>query len=152
MNGESSTAPVRPPPGPAIPGLAAAGPGISLQQALALAGLPPSTSASSKVISSRPSFLNAGEPVILGTQVRRKVSTLVTPEGLPGWFTHGASWPSLHRLGVMKLKLGVVETDFRSVARPVTPNGAPAGNDPLVEPRGTTPVSHRVALSMIEWK
>src|SRR5665213_2785855 len=127
-----------------MPGRAEAGPGVSLQQAVALAGFPPSVSASSKVTSKRPSFLNAGELVMRGTQVCRKVSMLVRPESLPCWLTQGASWPSLHRLGVMKLKLGVVVTDFRSLARPVTPCGAPAGNDPLVEPRGTTWVSHRV--------
>ena len=101
-----------------MPGWDEAGPGTSLQQAVALAGFPPSVSASSKVTSRSPSFLNAGELVIMGTQVWRKASTLVRPESLPCWLTQGASWPSLQRLGVMKLKSGVVDMDLRSVARP----------------------------------
>jgi hypothetical protein len=54
---------------------------------------------SSKVMIRRPFCLNAGEPVMRGTQVRRKVLTCASP---PGWpLAQGASWPSLHRLGVM---------------------------------------------------
>src|SRR5450755_2905936 len=135
-----------------MPGWAAAGPATSSQHAVALAGLPPSVSDSSKVTSSRPSFLNAGELVIFGTQVWRNVSMLASAEGLPCWLTHGASWPSLHRLGVMKLKLGVVDTDPRSVARPVTPDGVPAGSAPVADPSGTTWLSQAEVSSMIEWK
>ena len=87
--------------------------------------------------------MNAGELVIMGTQVWRKASMLVRPEALPGWLMQGASWPSLHRLGVMKLKLGVVDTDLRSVASPVVPAGTPAGRAPVVEPSGTTWVAQR---------
>ncbi len=50
MHGESSTAPMRPPPGPGVvkPGLVVFGPGCSLQQALESPS-PPAASASSKV-------------------------------------------------------------------------------------------------------
>ena len=52
----------------------------------------------------------------------------------------------------MKLKLGVVATDWRSVASPVTPAGVPAGMVPPVSPSGTTFWLHSLVLSMIEWK
>ena len=40
----------------------------------------------------------------------------------------------------MKLKFGVVDTDLRSVTRPVTPVGVPVGMFPVVLPIGTTSV------------
>jgi hypothetical protein len=52
----------------------------------------------------------------------------------------------------MKLRLGVVDTDLRSVAKPVVPAGADAGRPPAAEPSGTTLASHDAAWSMIEWK
>ena len=52
----------------------------------------------------------------------------------------------------MKLKLGVVATDCRSVTSPVAPAGVPAGMAPLVSPMGTTLWLHSVVSSMIEWK
>ena len=58
----------------------------------------------------------------------------------------------MHRLGVMKLKLGVVAIDLRSVASPVVPAGAPAGRLPEVVPSGTTWESQSFVSSMIEWK
>ena len=67
---------------------------------------------------------------------------LVRAEAEPCWLMQGASCPSLHRLGVMKLRLGVVDTDFRSVARPVVPAGTSAGSSPDVVPSGTTSASH----------
>ena len=94
----------------------------------------------------------AGDPVMRGTQVDRKASMLAPAVVAPAWLTQGASWPSAHRLGVMKLRLGVVDTCFRSVARPVVPDGAEAGRAPEVEPSGTTRASHRVVSSMIVWK
>ena len=77
---------------------------------------------------------------------------LVRADGEPAWLTQGASWPSLHRLGVMKLRFGVVAIDFRSVASPVVPAGTPAGRAPVVVPSGTTSALQRAASSMIEWK
>src|ERR1700756_1506704 len=63
----------------------------------------------------RPSCWNAGDAVIIGTHFCKNASALVRP---PGWpFTHGASWPSSHRFGVIRLKLAVVEIDCRSVVR-----------------------------------
>ncbi len=52
----------------------------------------------------------------------------------------------------MKLRLGVVATEARSVASPVVPGGAEAGSDPVVDPSGTTRESHSAVSSMIEWK
>src|SRR3954470_14590118 len=70
---------------------------------------------SSEVMTSSPSCSNAGEDVIRGTQVRRKVSTDFSPPGRLS--AHGSSCPSLHRSGVTKLKFGVVATRFRSSPR-----------------------------------
>ena len=66
MNGDRNTAPVSPPPGPAIPGMALFGPAISPQHAV-LSACP-----SSNRIITRPSCLYAGEARILGIQVERK--------------------------------------------------------------------------------
>src|SRR6266480_1729678 len=86
MNGDSSTAPVLPPPGPVTPGNGEEGPGVSPQQA-SVSELP----ASSKVISSSPSRLNAAEAVILGTQVSRKASMSASAEAPLAWLVHGKS-------------------------------------------------------------
>ena len=67
MNGETSTVPIRPPPGPSMPGS-----GGVRARALAAAGVGAvgcAVSASSKVTTSRPSCLNAGDARIFGTQV-----------------------------------------------------------------------------------
>src|ERR1700722_5324060 len=93
---------------------------------------------------------------MIGTQVRNHLSMSPADEP-PPWpapavLVHGESWPSSHRLGVMKLKLGVVATDLRSVTRPVTPDLVPAGMAPVVVPRGTTSFWHLTQWSMIEWK
>ena len=90
--------------------------------------------------------------MIIGTHVDRKASTLAPEVGAADRFTHGASWPSEHRSGTMKLRLGVVDTCFRSVARPVVPDGADDGRAPDVVPSGTTRASHSAVSSMIEWK
>ena len=96
MQGDSITAPVRPPPGPVPPGCGAVGPGISPQHELES---PPV--ASSKMTMSSPSSLKACDAVIRGTQVFRNASAAGRP---PGWpLAQVASWPSLHRLGVMKV-------------------------------------------------
>src|SRR6188472_380165 len=120
MNGESATAPTRPPPGPGTgpPLFGVFGNCASLQQALASAvELPGSPSASSNVIRRRPSRLNAADPVILGTQVCRNESAATSPPGPPSAQLPGVpspSCPSLHRSGVMKLKLGVLFVFVRS--------------------------------------
>src|SRR5450759_5205295 len=54
---------------------------------------------SSAVMTRAPSVLNAGELRILGTQILSQASTLTRPPGWPS--THGESWPSWHRFGVM---------------------------------------------------
>ena len=69
------------------------------------------------------------------------VPTLLVPAQVP-------SWPSLHRLGVMKAKRGVVRSLRRSVARCPVGNGLPSV--PRV-PRGTTLASHSAVSSMMEW-
>ena len=51
-------------------------------------------------------------------------------DGLAGWLMQGASWPSSQRFGVMNEKLGVVPTDARSVASPVTPRRGPFRHRP----------------------
>src|SRR3954454_10286310 len=108
-NCDSRTAPVRPPPLPGVgpPLYGVLGPEGSVQQSSA------PLSDSSKVTTSSPSFLNAGDPVIRGTQVWRNWSELTSP---PGSFIplQGSSWPSWQRSGVMKLKLGVVPSEARS--------------------------------------
>src|SRR5712691_4003447 len=108
MNGESSTAPTLPPPGPVIPGNGEAGPGVSPQHDSA-SELP----ASSKMISSSPLLLNASEPVIFGTQVSRKASMSSSAEAPLVWLVQGKSWPSLQRFGVMKAYFGVFVADRR---------------------------------------
>src|SRR3954452_6539176 len=70
---------------------------------------------SSEVMTSRPSFLNAGDDVMRGTQRRRNASTDFSPPGRPS--AHGSSCPSLQRSGVMKLNAGVVEARARSSPR-----------------------------------
>ena len=93
---------------------------------------------------------------MIGTQVCSHLSMSPTavppPCPAPVVLTQVASWPSSHRLGVMKLKFGVVATDARSVVSPVTPAGVPVGMLPLVSPSGTTFWLHSPVLSMIEWK
>ena len=106
-----STAPTKPPPGPLMPGFGDAGPGCSLQQALVSRV---GSSASSKVISRRPSLLKAGDEVIFGTHCERNASMFAPTEAPPRWLIHGKSCPSLQRLGVMKEKFGVVDMDLRS--------------------------------------
>src|SRR3954469_20372426 len=107
--------PVRPPPEPSTPGIGEFGPGCSPQHA------PASLAAASSVVTRRsPSFLNAGDASIFGTHTDRKWSIEVRPpafEPLASLPVHGASWPSLQRLGVMKEKFGVLATVFRSVLR-----------------------------------
>src|SRR5437867_8664822 len=116
MNGDSATAPTRPPPRPGIgpPLFGVLGNCASLQHALASA-LVSDASASSNVISSRPSFLNAAEPVMRGTHSRSHASALTRPPGSP--FLQGESCPSWQRFGVMKLKLAVLRAFARSVGR-----------------------------------
>jgi hypothetical protein len=130
MYGESSTAPVRPPPGPpdSPPGNGEPGPGCSPQQALA------SLPASSKITASRPPSRKAGEPAIRGTHSARKVLTRARPPGVPS--AHEASCPSLHRSGVMKARFGVEESVARSAAS---------------RPSGTTSCA-QAGESTIEWK
>ena len=61
-----------------MPGRGLLGPGPSPQQAVAsVCGL----SDSSKVMTSAPSFWNAGDAVMRGTQVRRNWSALTSPPG-----------------------------------------------------------------------
>src|SRR3954464_12019646 len=72
-------------------------------------------SAPSDVMTSKPSFLNAGDEVMRGTQTRRNASTDFSPPGLPS--AHGSSCPSLQRSGVMKLSAGVVDARARSSPR-----------------------------------
>jgi len=86
MNGDSSTAPTLPPPGPVTPGNGEEGPGVSPQQA-SVSELP----ASSKMISSSPFRLNASEDVILGTQVSRKASMSASAEAPLAWLVQGKS-------------------------------------------------------------
>src|SRR6478609_769934 len=49
---------------------------------------------------------------MIGTQCLRNRFADSNPPGSP--FTHGRSWPSWQRLGVMNEKLGVVDADSRS--------------------------------------
>jgi hypothetical protein len=77
MNGDINSAPVMPPPGPGTPsvyppGAGSAGPGCSPQHAVE------SPTDSSKLITSRPSFLNAGEFRIRGTQTPRNASACLS--------------------------------------------------------------------------
>src|SRR5437879_5168050 len=111
MQGESSTAPVSPPPGPLMPGRGLLGPGISPQHELVSL-----VEASSKMIIRRPFwFLYAGEEVILGTHSFRNCSIPAYPPGRFG-LAQVASWPSEHRSGVMNTRLGVLEARARSWA------------------------------------
>lgn len=87
MNGESRTAPTSPPPGPVMPGRGESpGPGCSPQQDEESDCGP---SDSSKVTSSRPFCLNAGEFVISGTHVYRNVSMSASADAPLAWFVHG---------------------------------------------------------------
>ena len=90
-------------------------------------------------------------PRIRGIQARRNSSAPVSPPACPPVLLGPAqvpSWPSLHRLGVMKPKLGVVFSLLRSSARCPFGDGVPEG--PSV-PSGTTLASHSAVLSMTEW-
>src|SRR5436309_3225752 len=106
MNGEISTAPESPPPDPGrppwLPGSLVAGPGCSLQHDRF-------STASSKVTTSRPSFLNTGDSTIGGTYFCRNPSICVSaisspvsgsaPRGSGGTGFVQESWPSSHWLG-----------------------------------------------------
>src|SRR6476469_2290237 len=104
---------MRPPPGPVMPGIGVFSPAGSPQQAVESLVLD-----SSSVMISSPSCWNAGEPVMTGTHFARNASAAIrSPSLVPLAFgpAHGvASWPSLHRFGVIQLKLRVVDTDERS--------------------------------------
>src|ERR1700743_2905159 len=76
---------------------------------------------SSKLMISRPSFLKAGDSVIIGTHFFRNSLAETRPPGLP--LTQGASWPSLQTFGVMKFTFRVVATFFRSGSRSVRVTG-----------------------------
>src|SRR3954468_7807955 len=130
---DRTTVPVRPPPGPATPGIGVLGPVGWLQQACEEAGC--GASPSSQVMTIIPPSAYAGEPCRRGTHVLRKSSTLFRPPGRPS--AHPVSWPSEHRSGVMKAKLGVVAALSRS---------GPSWR------RLTTRASQRLRSSMIEWK
>ena len=147
MNGESSTAPTRPPPGPVMPGSGEPGPGSSPQQASVS-----EFAASSKVISIRPFSRYACEAMIFGTHVSRKASMSASAEAPLGWLVHGKSCPSLQRLGVMKENFGVLDSFVRSVASPVSPRSAAAGIAPVGEPSATTCLSQNFCSSITEWK
>src|ERR1700730_13927460 len=116
MNGDSSTAPTLPPPGPVMPGKGELGPAVSPQHASVS-----ELDASSKVISRRPFFRYAGELVIFGTHVSRKLSISASADAPLGWFVQGKSWPSLQRLGVMNVNWCVFDSWVRAFARPGQP-------------------------------
>ena len=135
--------PVRPPPGPVTPGSGAAGPGCSLQQAVASA-FGPLTSASSKVTISRPSLRNAGEWVIFGTQVDRKASMLAPAVG-------GSGLADARDVVAVAAEVRGDEAEVgrggdrladRWRAR-WCPSGPRPAACPLVDPSGTTRESHR---------
>ena len=69
-----------------------------------------------------------------------------------------ASWPSSHRLGVMKPNFGVVASLERSLAKwPANVSGSDTllkvlGVPTVALPSGTTLASHSAVLSMMEWK
>src|SRR5690348_10130087 len=96
-----------------MPGNGEFGPGPSPQPDDESGGLPPN-SASSKVTTSMPSRRNAGDARIFGIQVASQASALTSPPGRPS--THGASWPSSQRFGVMNERFGVVLVAPRSRA------------------------------------
>src|SRR5262249_41870460 len=104
MNGDSSTAPTRPPPGPYRPGSLTFGcdgsvkPRLSFspQQAPALESSPDS----SNVTTISPPALYAADPRIRGTQVRRNRSARGRPPFEPSW-QRGVSWASVQVLGMM---------------------------------------------------
>jgi hypothetical protein len=114
--GDTTTAPMRPPPGPGTrpPGLCELGPGRSPQQADE-SPAPALDSASSNVTTSSPSRPNAGEARIFGIHSASHASALASPPGRPS--THGASWPSLHRLGTITDRFAVLWTCARSPGR-----------------------------------
>src|ERR1700684_3907760 len=103
MKGEISTAPMRPPPGPVIPGRGEPGPGVSSQQEDESDSGP---SDSSKVISIR-LFAKAFEDSIFGIHVSRKLSMSASADSPPLWFVQGKSCPSSQRFGVMNENEGV---------------------------------------------
>ena len=96
----------------------------------------PDTSASSKVTTSIPSCLNAGDARIRGTHCDKKASDDTRPPGSPS--TQGASWPSWQRFGVMKEKFGVVAADARSPVSRSSPTTCVAHDgDPVIEAKYT---------------
>ena len=103
-----------------------------------LIGSPQQSSApdadSSNVTMRRPPSAYAGDPVIRGTQVCRKVFAAPRPPGPPS--AQVASWPSWQRSGVMNEYDGVVEALARS---------------PCSAFRFTT-FELQIGRSMIEWK
>src|ERR1700738_2835769 len=100
MKEDRSTPPTLPPPlPPDWPPAAGVFAAFSPQQELVSL-----LDASSKMTASRSPCCYAGESTIWGTQVCRNWSGETSPPGWPS--THGASWPSWQRFGVMKLKLG----------------------------------------------
>src|ERR1700722_14077427 len=91
-------------------------------------------SASSKVITSMPPVLYAGDARIFGTHVARNLSAETSPPGRPS--LQGMSWPSSQTFGVMKERFGVFAADERSDVSTLRP---------------TTSFAH-AGESMIEWK
>src|ERR1051325_5186774 len=88
MAGDNITAPTRPPPPPGPPpmppGKGEFGPACSLQHdEKSPLVVSVSTSASSNVMISKPSFLNAGDEVISGTVFCRNESIDCRPPGSP---------------------------------------------------------------------
>src|SRR5215471_20752746 len=103
MNGDSRTAPTRPPPGPWMPGLSALGCDGSVLPVLTFspqhAVESDRLSDSSNVTMIRPFALKAGDAMIRGTHVLRNALAWASP---PFWpFVHGSSCPSAQVSGVM---------------------------------------------------
>src|SRR5919202_6759315 len=102
MQGETSTAPVRPPPGPGPrpPLLSVFGPSFSPQQALEsqVSGDSSNDSASSKVTIRRPRCLNPRDRRMRGTLFLSHLLALTRPPGRPS--LHGSLCPSLHIVGI----------------------------------------------------
>ncbi len=134
--GESSNAPIRPPPGPFSPGLVLLGPGRSLQHAVASATLASSNVTTTKVFPA----LYVGDERILGIHTFSQALIPTRPPSMPpaAFFpTQVSSWPSLHRFGEIIAKFGAVFGLARSSTRWV---------------RGTTFLLQVAWSSMIEWK
>src|SRR5258707_15108229 len=102
MNGDMTTAPTLPPPGPGV-----GPPAFGVFAACSPQHDSAPFSDSSKVTISKPSSLNPFVVSSIGIHFCRKSLTDRSP---PGSFDplHGSSWPSGHRFGVMKLNDGVV--------------------------------------------